>query len=97
MTTLLELFGRALASAPALSSPSALVALAGLAGAIALVAVLAEAAVRSVAALAASLRARPVWSRAAEPAVGWLLHSFADPNIDGRPRPRAPGSPLPVA
>ncbi|MBO1740579.1 DUF6412 domain-containing protein [Leifsonia sp. TF02-11] len=95
MTALLELVARLLAFAP--SSASGLVALAGLAGAIGLVAVVATAAVRSVAALAASLRVRAVWSNPLQPTAGWLLESQADPDADGRPRPRAPGIPLPVA
>ena len=101
MTALLELVARLAAtvssSAFGPSSVSGLVAIAGLAGAIGLMAVVAAAAVRSVAALAASLRVRSVWSHPLQPAAGWLLQSQADPDADGRPRPRAPGSSLPVA
>ncbi|WP_295121021.1 DUF6412 domain-containing protein [uncultured Leifsonia sp.] len=95
MALLLELVARLTALGP--SSVSGLVALAGLAGAIGIVAVVAAAAVRSVAALAASLRVRPVWSTPLQPTIGWLIESQADPDADGRPRPRAPGNLLPVA
>lgn len=100
MTALLELLGRTLASALGMlgsGSPAGVVALAGVAGALGLVAVVAAAALRSVAALAASLRVRSAWSRPVEPVAGWLAESQADPDADGRPRPRAPGAPLPVA
>lgn len=101
MTGLLEFVARLVASAPSSafghSSVSGLVALAGLAGAIGIVAVVAAAAVRSVAALAASLRVRAIWSNPLQPTAGWLLESQADPDADGRPRPRAPGFSLPVA
>ncbi|MGH1522996.1 DUF6412 domain-containing protein [Leifsonia sp. L25] len=107
MTGLLEFVARFFAPGSGLSvlwhsaawpgGLSGLVALVGLAGAIGIVAVAATAVVRSVAALAASLRARAVWSNPLQPAAGWLLESQADPDADGRPRPRAPGIPLPVA
>lgn len=100
MTALLELLGRSLASGLGMlggGSPAGFVALAGVAGALGLVAVVATAALRSVAALTASLRRRSIWARPVEPAAGWLVESPADPDADGRPRPRAPGSPLPVA
>ena len=98
MTAVAELLGRILASAlaPSTLSPSALIALVGLVGAIGIVAVIATAAVRSVAALAASLRVRASWSTPAEPPVGWLAESEADPDADGHPRPRAPGILLPA-
>lgn len=104
MAVLLELVARLVAAVHAgltvvsnPSSASGLLALAGLAGAIGIVAVIAAAAVRSVASLAASLRVRAAWSHPPQPAAGWLLESQADPDADGRPRPRAPGSALPVA
>lgn len=101
MALLLEFVARLVAAVHASAfgptSASGLVALAGLAGAIGLVAVVAAAAVRSVAALAASLRVRAAWSTPQQPTAGWLLESQADPDADGRPRPRAPGIPLPVA
>jgi hypothetical protein len=112
MSGLLEFFVRVFAPGSALSASglgtlwhaaawpsgaSGLVALAGLAGAVGLVAVVATAVVRSVAALAAALRARAVWSSPLQPVAGWLLESQADPDADGRPRPRAPGILLPVA
>jgi hypothetical protein len=99
MTALLELLGRSIASALGAfggGGPAGFVALAGVAGALGLVAVVAVAAMRSVAALTASLRRRAVWSRPVEPVVGWLVESTADPDADGRPRPRAPGASLPV-
>lgn len=104
MAALLELVARLLAAVSSgafgPSSASGLVAfagLAGLAGAIGLVAVVAAAAVRSVAVLAASLRVRAARSNPPQPTAGWLLESQADPDADGRPRPRAPGIPLLVA
>lgn len=101
MTAVLEFAARLVASVHASgfgpSSASGLVALAGLAAAAGLVAVVAAAAIRSVAALAASLRVRAAWSTPLQPTAGWLLESQADPDADGRPRPRAPGIALPVA
>jgi hypothetical protein len=100
MTALLELLGRALASALGMlggGSPAGVVALAGVAGALGLVAVVAAAALRSVAALAASLRVRSAWSRPILPVAGWLAESQSAPDADGRPRPRAPGVSLPAA
>ena len=101
MNALLELVGRALASIVGSlgvgGGTAGFVALAGVAGALGLMAVLAAAAVRSVAALAASLRLRAVWARPVEPVAGWLAESQADPDADGRPRPRAPGLSLPIA
>lgn len=103
MTALLEFLARIVAPAhgsgvfwPTGASVAGLVALAGLAGALGVVALVAAAALRSVAALAASLRVRTAWSRPLQPVAGWLLKSQADPDADGRPRPRAPGVPLPV-
>jgi hypothetical protein len=109
MTALIELLGHAIASvlgSTGLGSSglgllgggsAGAIALAGVAGALGLVAVVAAAALRSVAALAASLRMRPAFSTAVEPPAGWLAESPADPDADGRPRPRAPGVSLPVA
>lgn len=100
MSAVLELLAHLVASALgtawSASSPGGLLAAAGVAGAVGLIAAIAVASVRSVAALAASLRERAVWSRPAEPDVDGLAESQSHPDTDGRPRPRAPGSPLPA-
>lgn len=100
MSAVLELLAQLVASALGTAwnagSPGGLIAVAGVTGAIGLVAAVAAASLRSVAAHAASLRGRALWSHPAEPAVDGLIESQSHPDTDARPRPRAPGSPLPA-
>jgi hypothetical protein len=101
MTALLELLAHLVASALGTAwsagGPAGVLAAAGVAGAIGLVAAVAASSLRSAAAHAASLNARAVWWRPAEPEVDGRVESASHPDTDGRPRPRAPGTLLPAA
>jgi hypothetical protein len=101
VTTFVELLGRILASSFdgvwAGSDPAALIALAGMVGAMGLLSMVAASRVRSVGGVSAALRVHARRLRQAEPADRSALLGQSDPDADGRPRPRAPGSTLPAA